>query len=81
MEAGSWWRRVAGGSKGGGLHDGGGEGEEGKGGGERRERARRACPAVSQICSLTRLPSSSTLRILKSILRRAARGVATGEAA
>lgn len=27
----------------------------------------RSCPAVSQICSLTRLPSSSIVRILKSM--------------
>lgn len=27
----------------------------------------RSCPAVSQICSFTRLPSSSIVRILKSI--------------
>ena len=30
---------------------------------------KRSCPAVSQICSLTRFPSRSTVRILKSILR------------
>ena len=28
---------------------------------------KRSCPAVSQICSLTRLPSSSIVRILKSM--------------
>lgn len=31
-------------------------------------RAYRSCPAVSQICSLTRFPSRSTVRILKSML-------------
>lgn len=28
---------------------------------------KRSCPAVSHICSLTRLPSSSIVRILKSM--------------
>lgn len=35
---------------------------------------KRSWPAVSQICSFTRLPSRSMLRILKSILR-AGRGL------
>ena len=35
---------------------------------------KRSCPAVSQICSLTHLPSISTFLILKSILRCTARG-------